>query len=120
MTADEAVSLLSALHDVVLQERKCARSLQIADLHLAVQEKERLFKQLKKIDFSRFDDERINDLAAMVKNENRRNAYLFWFAFNMVKDSVAFIHQHTVSPSYDADGNKASAASGGMLLSGRV
>lgn len=108
---------LTRLHEVILRERECAKALSMEGLLAASKEKEALLAALTP---AAELDSADRQLAATVRNENRRNAYLFWSTLNWVRESMAFFGAKTAPTSYSAAGSMISSQAGGRLLSGKV
>lgn len=117
MTAPTRHEQLQELHAVILRERECARNLKLDALAAASQEKAELLQGLETTD--EFGGEE-RELAAVIRNENRRNAFLFWSTLNWIRESMEFIDQRSTSSSYDPAGRSRRHGSGGRLLSGKV
>jgi hypothetical protein len=110
---------LHRLHDLILQEREHAKALRIEQMLATVQEKEQL---LAGIDLQQggLDDPKVQELAETVREENRRNAYLFWAALRWVRDLMGFFGQQTSNTLYGAGAAPRKVNHGGTLLSGRI
>ena len=108
---------LVRLHAVLLQERECAKSLDMKGLQELCQEKEALLKILQSAQ-SLAPEDRL--LAEAIKEENRRNACLFWAALNRVRDLMGIINRQMATESYAPSGGTTLFQHGGRLLSGRI
>ena len=108
---------LQALHDVIIEERECAKALDVFALQDATQRKDALIAQLE-LEGELSPEDR--QLADTVRFENRRNAYLLWSALNWIRESMEFFGRKTVPDSYTPAGGMVSKGMGGRLLSGRV
>lgn len=108
---------MNRLLELILEERKAARSLDMARLAAVSREKEDLARALGDFDEA---DEDIFELAEQIRLENRRNAYLFWAGLNLVRDTMEFFGRQAPPPRYDALGTTVQSAHGGRLLSGRI
>ncbi|EAT15836.1 flagellar protein FlgN [Desulfuromonas acetoxidans] len=108
---------LQALHDVIIEERECAKALDVVALQAVTQRKDALLAQLElEGDLSPED----RQLADTIRFENRRNAYLLWSALNWIRESMEFFGRKTVPDAYTPAGGMVSKGMGGRLLSGRV
>jgi hypothetical protein len=108
---------LVRLRDLILQERECAKALDMKGMTEAVRAKEEVLgvlSHLKIVD----DDDRA--LAAQIRAENRRNAFLFKSTLDWIRGTMEFFGQKTVSSTYSPYGSKVSSQVNGRLLSGRV
>ncbi|PLX84470.1 MAG: flagellar protein FlgN [Desulfuromonas sp.] len=108
---------LTELHRLILRERECAKALDLEQMSAATRQKEDLVRCLPSAAEA---DEKIHSLAAVVREENRRNAYLLWSALNWVRETMQFFGQQGTSPGYGTGGGEARAAAAGRLLSGRA
>jgi flagellar biosynthesis/type III secretory pathway chaperone len=108
---------LKTLHEVILEERECAKSLDIVALQEATQRKDALIAQLE-LEGTLSPEDR--QLADTIRFENRRNAYLLWSALNWIRESMEFFGRKTVPDSYTPAGSMVTRGAGGRLLSGRV
>jgi hypothetical protein len=107
------------LMEVILQEREYAKALDMENLTRIGETKNRLLAVLATIG-ERPQDEETRRLAATVKEENRRNAYLFYMTLQWVRNLMTFYGQRTVPGTYGARGNDVRQQNGGRLLSGRI
>ncbi len=108
---------LQLMLDLVLRERECAKALDTVGLAAVTQEKEALSQEIEALDASGFDN---LELARRVREENRRNAYLFWVGLNLVRETMGFFEQQVPASAYSASGTVAQAQQGGKLLTGRI
>lgn len=123
---------MSRLHDLILQERDAARKLDMTLLTAVTEQKQVAMQDLSgeslpDIDeIDEWDEEAIEEamelreLADRIREENRRNAFLFWSGLNLVRDTMEFFRSQAPPPVYDAWGGTNKAAPGGRLLSGRI
>jgi hypothetical protein len=117
MNARTTHEKLIRLRDVIIKERNCAKKLDMDGLEAAMQEKEQLINMLahvKKIDEA---DERI---AAEIRHENRRNAYLFKSTLGWIRQTMEFFGKRTVTSTYSSAGSEIASQVNGRLLSGKV
>lgn len=108
---------LQRLLELICRERECAKRCALEEMRAATEEKELLLRSLGPL--AELDGEG-RALAERIREENRRNAYLFWSALKWVRESMSFFGQQAAPVSYGARGGMVSVASSGMLLSGRV
>lgn len=117
MAALSSHEQLVRLHDIILQERECAKALDMEAMMTATREKEALLKTLGTMgDLA--PEERA--FAETIQAENRRNAYLFWSTLNWIKETMEFFGKQTAPAAYTANGYVMHKNSGGRLLSGKV
>ncbi len=115
--ATELEAKLQHLLELILSERERARTLDMKGLEAVSQEKEALLRELGELDGIGFDNP---ELARRVREENRRNAYLFWAGLNLVRDTMGFFEKQVPPPEYGAKGSLVHAQQGGKLLTGRI
>lgn len=108
---------LQQLLELILRERDCTRSLDMAGLQAASEAKDQLLRELGGLDSSGFDN---SSLAERVREENRRNAYLFWAGLGLVRDTMSFFGRQVPPPAYGALGGLVQSRQGTSLLSGRI
>lgn len=108
---------LVRLHELLLQERECAKALDMKGLQTICQEKEALLKILQSAQELAPED---RPLAEAIKRENRRNACLLWASLNWVRDLMGIINRQLGTESYAASGGTTLFQHGGRLLSGRI
>lgn len=117
MTAGTTHQYLVRLRDVILEEREYSKVLDMESLAKAMQEKEELIQVLAHV---KQLDEEDNELAAIIRHENRRNAYLFKATLGWIRETMEFFGKRTVSSSYAANAAIISSKVNGRLLSGQV
>ena len=108
---------LQELLELILRERECSRNLDMAGLRAASGAKEQLVRELGGLDSTGFDNPR---LIQQVREENRRNAYLFWAGLSLVRDTMSFFGRQVPPPAYGAFGGMVQSRQGTNLLSGRI
>lgn len=113
------IAEMERLHRLILEEREAATSLDMRRLGAVVEEKEALVRSLGAAEIDE-DDEELMELAEAIREDNRRNAYLFWSGLNLVRDTMEFFGRHAPPPVYDAGGIAIQTAPGARLLSGRI
>ncbi len=110
---------LQSLLQLILKEREQAKGLDMASLQQSAEAKQQLLQSIG----SRIDDQsdpEIAQLANQVRDENRRNAYLFWLTLGWVREQMTFFGQRTAPTSYGSSAAQISHQRGGRLLSGRI
>lgn len=115
--ATALVDTLHRLHGLILQERDCAKRLDMDGLNRASEEKSLLLTLLPPMAELTAEQQR---LAHLIRQENRRNAYLFWSGLSLVRETMGFFNQQAAAPSYGPGGGTLRASGGGRLLSGKV
>lgn len=117
MTPETTHDKLVRLRDLILLERSCAKRLAMDDLQVVTREKEQLINALAHVqDIDPSDRE----LAAQIRRENRRNAFLFKTTLGWIRETMEFFGKRTVTSTYAADAGTVPARVNGRLLSGRV
>ncbi len=117
MSASTTHQYLVRLHEVILEERECTKVLDMATLANIMQEKEELIQVLAHIQKLDKQDE---GLATIIRNENRRNAYLFKATLGWIRETMEFFGKKTVASSYASDAAIVNSKINGRLLSGQV
>lgn len=118
MTPDIAQQL-HQLHDLILEEREHAKALRIEEMLATVRKKEQLLSRMD-LQQENLTDPQLQELAKTVREENRRNAYLFWAALRWVRDLMGFFGQQTSNNLYGSGAVPRPVTHGGALLSGRI
>lgn len=118
MAAADLYADLQKLHDLILRERECAKSLSVDDLVAVTGEKEALLQRLQPIESA---GPEVRALAEKIQRENRRNAYLFWSTLKFIRESVSFFNRQVSQPTgYGVAGGLVHSGSSGIFLTGRV
>lgn len=117
MKARTTHEYLVRLLDIIIQERDCAKMLDIKGLFAATEEKEQLIQVL--VHLNEIDDAD-KPLAARIRHENRRNAYLFKSTLGWIRGTMEFFGRRTVTSTYSSAAGEVAAQVNGRLLSGRV
>jgi flagellar biosynthesis/type III secretory pathway chaperone len=115
----DIVQQLNQLHGLILEEREHAKALRIEEMLATVRKKEQLLSGMD-LQEDNLIDPQIQELAKTVREENRRNAYLFWAALRWVRDLMGFFGQQTSNTLYGASASSRQVNYGGTLLSGRI
>ncbi len=108
---------LVRLRDVILHERECAKNLDMPGMINAMNTKEEIVKVLAHI---KVIDEQDKPIAAQIRSENRRNAFLFKSTLGWIRQTMEFFGQKTVTSTYSAHGYTVASQVNGRLLSGRI
>ncbi len=98
-------------------EREHAVNLNIEGMVEMMQEKEALLNILAHIQQL---DEADQDIASEIRNENRRNAYLFKTTLGWIRETMEFFGKRSVTSTYSAHASEVGAQVNGRLLSGRI
>ena len=112
-THDYLVKLLN----VTLQEREYAKKLDMAGMSKAMGEKEGLIQYLSFINELDAEDQ---PLATRIRNENRRNAFLFKATLGWIREMMIFFGKSTVTATYSSTATTIPSQINGRLLSGKV
>jgi flagellar biosynthesis/type III secretory pathway chaperone len=108
---------LIQLHDIILKERECAKTLDMEGMISAMHSKEEIVKVLAHV---KIIDEQDKPIAARIRSENRRNAFLFKSTLGWIRQTMELFGQKTVTSTYSAHGYSVASQVNGRLLSGRI
>lgn len=108
---------LVRLRDLILEERECAKTLDMDGMIAAMQAKEDIVKVLAHV---KVIGDRDKPIAAQIRQENRRNAFLFKSTLGWIRQTMEFFGQKTVTSTYSAAAGTVSSQVNGRLLSGKV
>ena len=108
---------LVQLRDLILQERHCAINLDMVGMTKAILNKEEVIKILSHV---KDVEESDKPLTREIRDENRRNAFLFKSTLGWIRQTMEFFGQKTVTSTYGAQGNTIASQVNGRLLSGQV
>lgn len=117
MEAKTTHDYMEKLLATILEERECAKALDMQGMTAAMAKKEEIVKVLAHV---KSIDDADKPLAARIRNENRRNAFLFKSTLGWIRSTMQFFGQRTVPASYTSQGSTVSSRVSGRLLSGRV
>lgn len=118
MAADGVRADLERLHELLLRERECAKTLAVDELMAVTEEKEALLQRLRPVNDA---SPEVRALAEVIQKENRRNAYLFWATLKFIRESVGFFNRQVAQPaSYGSAGGLVQQTGSGMFLTGKV
>ena len=110
---------LQSLLQLILQEREQAKGLDMVSLQQSAEAKQQLLQSIGSRINEQSDPE-VQQLANQVRDENRRNAYLFYLTLGWVREQMTFFGQRTAPTSYGSSAAQISQQRGGRLLSGRI
>jgi flagellar biosynthesis/type III secretory pathway chaperone len=108
---------LLRLREVILQERACAKALDMAGMAAAVQTKQEILEVLAHIKSIAEED---RALAAEIRAENRRNAFLFKSTLCWIRETMEFFGRRTAPTTYSAAAGTVTSQIHGRLLSGKI
>jgi len=117
MIAGTTHQYLVRLRDVILEEREFTKTLDMESLTMVMQEKEELIQVLahvKKL------DAKDSEIAQTIRDENRRNAYLYKATLCWIRETMEFFGKRTIASSYSSDAGMVNSKVNGRLLSGQV
>ncbi len=117
MNADTTHEYLVRLLDIILEEREYAKRLDTDGMIAAMGEKEQLIQVLAHVQNIAEAD---RPIAARIRHENRRNAYLFKSALGWIRETMEFFGRRTVTSTYSSAAGVVSSQVNGRLLSGKV
>ncbi len=117
MEARTTHEYLVRLRDIIFVERECAKALDVEGMIAAMNTKEDLVKVLAHV---KVIDEQDKPIAAQIRNENRRNAFLFKSTLGWIRQTMEFFGQKTVTSTYSATAYTVASQVNGRLLSGKI
>lgn len=117
MSTGKTHEYLARLLEVIIKEREYAKKLDMDGMYKIMGEKEELVQYLSLVQVL---DERDQPLAAQVRNENRRNAFLFKSTLGWIKETMEFFGKRTVTSTYSSSAYTVPSQINGRLLSGKV
>jgi hypothetical protein len=117
MKTNSTHDYLIRLRDLILQERHCAVNLDMDGMMTAMNAKAEIIQVLSHVQVI---DEEDKPLAADIRNQNRRNAFLFKSTLGWLRGTMEFFGHKTVTSTYGASANTLASHVQGRLLSGRV
>jgi hypothetical protein len=117
MEARTTHDYLVRLRDVIFQERECAKALDMKGMIAAMNTKEELVKVLAHV---KVIDEQDKPIARQIREENRRNAFLFKSTLGWIRGTMEFFGQRTVTSTYSSSAASVASQVSGRLLSGKV
>jgi flagellar biosynthesis/type III secretory pathway chaperone len=110
-------NLLAQLREIIRDEREHAKVLDLGAMMADIKRKETLIRALDAVTTLHPDDQ---ELAREIRQENRRNAYLFRATLNWIQDTMEFFGRKTVPVTYSQRGLSQNTTINGRLLSGRI
>lgn len=117
MNGQNTRNYLIGLRDVILEERECAKALDMPGMAAAMQKKAEIISVLAHVKSIAPEDHPIAD---QIRNENRRNAFLFKSTLGWIRETMEFFGQKTVTSTYSAGAYTIASQVNGRLLSGKV
>lgn len=117
MNEEELSRSLVRLRDLIIEERECAKILDMEGMTRVIEEKESLILSLDNIEKLHPDAKKY---ALEVREENRRNAFLFRSTLNWIQDTMDFFGRTTVPIAYGQQGSTVNFNLSGRLLSGKI
>ncbi len=108
---------LTRLHSVILTERAYAKTLDMEGMSAVMTEKEELVQVLAHI---KIIDDQDKSIAALIRLENRRNAFLFKSTLGWIRETMEFFGQKTVTSTYSPNASAIASQINGRLLSGKI
>jgi FlgN protein. len=109
--------LLVQLRETIRDEREHAKALDIDAMMANVQKKDALIRALSGVTSLLPDEQKI---AREIRQENRKNAYLFRETLNWIQETMEFFGRKTVPVTYGQNGLAQNSLINGRLLSGRI
>ncbi len=109
---------LNLLKDLIQRERDYARNLKIAELMSLQEEKGSILSEFKSI--SGCCPNELKELAAHLRDENRRNARLLWATLNFLRQSMSNCCRQLTPVMYGRRGNRMQNIPLGVLHAGRA
>jgi hypothetical protein len=117
MEAKTTHEYLVRLRDIIFEERACAKALDMPGMIAAMNTKEELVKVLAHV---KVIDEQDKPIASQIREENRRNAFLFKSTLGWIRQTMEFFGQKTVTSTYSASAYTVASQVNGRLLSGKI
>ena len=117
MEAKTTHDYLVMLRDLIFTERECAKALDMAGMIAAMQSKEEIVNVLAHVTSI---DEQDKPIAGQIREENRRNAFLFRSTLGWIRQTMEFFGQKTVTATYSASAYTVASQVNGRLLSGKI
>ena len=117
MKARTTHEYLVRLRDIILEEREYAKNLDMRGMVAAMQEKEEIVQVLAHVKVIQEQDKSV---AVQIRNENRRNAFLFKSTLGWIRDTMEFFGQKTVTATYAPNAYTVASQVNGRLLSGKI
>ncbi|GAB6192647.1 flagellar protein FlgN [Desulfocastanea catecholica] len=117
MEARTTHEYLVRLRDIIFEERECAKALDMQGMIVAMNAKEELVKVLAHV---KVIDEQDKPIAGQIREENRRNAFLFKSTLGWIRQTMEFFGQKSVTSTYSASACTVASQVNGRLLSGKI
>lgn len=117
---DSLTEQMQQLLQVLQEERRQAKALNMEALDELNSRKETLVQGLRDMPAEALQDEQQRQLAQQIRQENRRNAYLYWSSLQWIRESMQFFGRQGPVTGYSTDGRTVRHNNGVNLLSGRI
>ncbi len=108
---------LVRLLNTIIEERESAKVLNMEGMAAAMSQKEELLQVLAHV---KVVDEKDKSIAAKIRHENRRNAFLFKSTLGWIRETMEFFGQKTVTSTYSPNAYTVASQVNGRLLSGKI
>ena len=109
--------LLIQLRDTIRAEREHAKALDMEAMMADIKRKEAIILALNGVKQLHPED---RQCVQEIKQENRRNAYLFRETLHWIRDTMEFFGKKTVPITYSQYGRSQNNTINGRLLSGKI
>lgn len=117
MNSERTHDYLIRLRNLILEERACAKTLDMEGMNRVMAEKEEILQILSHVQNI---DPADKPIATQIRHENRRNAYLFRATLGWIRQTMEFFGKRTVTSTYSSTASTVAASVNGRLLSGRI
>ena len=108
---------LVRLYNIILEEREFAKKLNMEGMTGATNKKQELLQVLAHV---KIVEEQDRSIAIRIRQENRRNAFLFKSTLGWIRETMEFFGQKTVTSTYSQNGYALNSQVNGRLLSGKI
>lgn len=110
-------SYLVRLYNIILEERESAKIMDMAGMTTAMNKKEELLQILAHV---KVVEENDKSIANLIRQENRRNAFLFKSTLGWIRETMEFFGQKTVTSTYSPNAYTVASQVNGRLISGKI
>jgi len=117
MDSSRVHNYLVRLLKIIHEEREFAKELNIEGMTGATNKKEELLQVLAHV---KIVDDQDRSIAIRIRQENRRNAFLFKSTLGWIRETMEFFGQKTVTSTYSPNAYAVSSQVSGRLLSGKI
>ncbi len=117
MDRETVRELLLQLRDIIRAEREHAKALDLEAMMADAQRKEVIIRALNSVESLHPDDQQY---AREIRQENRRNAFLFRATLHWIQDTMEFFGRKTVPITYSPYGLSKNNTVNGRLISGSI